>query len=43
MKNLLCLSVLVISRAVLMMRYQFFGAVIEVYNMVERGVLKYEL
>ena len=36
-------SVLVVSRAVLMRRYQFFGAVIEVSNIFERGVQKHEL
>ena len=34
---------IVIYRAVLMRQYQFFGAVIEVSNMAERGVRKYEL
>ena len=35
--------VLVISQAVLMRQYQCFLAVIEVSNMVERGVTKYVL
>ena len=36
-------SVIVIYQAVLIRQYQFFCAVIEVYNMVERGVPKYGL
>ena len=36
-------EIIFVSQAVLMRRYQFFGAVIDVSNMVERGVRKYEL
>ena len=36
-------SVLVVSRSGLMRRYQLFGAVIWVSDMVGRGVHKYEL
>ena len=36
-------SVLVVTRSVLMRRYQCFGAVIEVSNIVERGVNNDEL
>ena len=32
-----------VSQSVLIRRYQFFGAVIEVSNMVERRVHKYEM
>ena len=42
-ENIVYSSVLVISRAVLIRRYQFFHAVIEVYNMVDRGVPNYGL
>ena len=34
---------IVVSQAVLMRKYQYFGAVLEVSNMVERGVWRYEL
>ena len=34
---------IVVSWSVLMSPYQFFGALIEVSNMVESGVRKYEL
>ena len=36
-------SVLVVSRALLIRKYQCYGFVFEVYNMVERCVRKYEL
>ena len=42
-EKLVCSSVLVVSLEVLMRWYQFFGAVIEVSDMVGRGVRKYEL
>ena len=35
--------VLVISQSILIGQYQFFRAVIEMYNMLDRGVLKYGL
>ena len=41
--NLLYLSVLLVSRAVSMRRYQFLRTFIEVSNMAERDVLKYGL
>ena len=42
-ENIVHLSLLVISRVVLMRHCQFSRAVIEVYNMVERCVPKYGL
>ena len=36
-------SVIVIYQAVLIRQYQFFCAVFEVFNMVERGLSKYGL
>ena len=41
--NILYFSVLLVSRAVLMRRYQFLRTVIEVSNVVERDVSKYGL
>ena len=41
--KIVCLSVPVISLAVLIMRYKLFLAVIEVSNMTERGVPNYGL
>ena len=40
-EKLVYLSVIVVSWAVLMGQYHCFGAVIEVFNMVEMGVQKY--
>ena len=42
-ENIVYMSMLVISQAVLIRQYQFYRADIEVSNIVERGVPKYGL
>ena len=42
-ENIVYSYVVVVSQAVFMRRYQFFRGIVEVYNMMERGVLKFGL